>query len=32
MTGTISEEWKKLPANKKQYYDKIAQLRMTERN
>jgi len=32
MTGTISEEWKKLPANKRQYYDKMYQLRMADRN
>jgi hypothetical protein len=31
MTGTISEEWKKL-ANKKQYYDKMYEIRMKERS
>ncbi len=32
MTGSISEEWKKLPANRKQYYDKMYDLRMKERS
>ncbi len=31
MTGTISEEWKKL-ANKKQYYEKMYEIRMKERS
>ena len=32
MTGTISDEWKKLPGNKKQYYEKMYEIRMKERS
>jgi hypothetical protein len=31
MTETISDEWKKLPGNKRQYYEKMYQLRKAER-
>ena len=32
MTETISEEWKKLPGNKKQYYEKLYEISMKERS
>lgn len=32
MTQALSDEWKKLTGNKKQYYEKMHEIRKKERN